>query len=82
MKRILKKIKGLIMDAVTETKRERYKAVVGINGQACIYKRYGVSEEDVKKELVKELKEYYTNFTATDIISVEKDKTHPVVKEN
>ena len=50
MKRILKKIKGLIMDAVTETKRERYKAVVGINGQACIYKRYGSSEEDVKKE--------------------------------
>ena len=82
MKRILKKIKGLIMDAVTETKRERYKAVVGINGRACIYKRYGTSEDEVKKELVKELKEYYTNFTATDIISVEKDKTHPVVKEN
>ena len=82
MKRILKKIKGLIMDSVTETKRERYKAVVGINGQACIYKRYSSSEEEVKKELVKELKEYYTNFNATDIISVEKDKTHPVVKEN
>lgn len=82
MKKILKKIKGLIMDAMTETKCERYKAVVGINGQACIYKRYGSSEEEVKKELVKELKEYYTNFNATDIISVEKDKTHPVVKEN
>lgn len=79
MKRILKKIKGLIMDAVTETKRERYKAEVGVNGRVCIYKRYGASEDEVKKELEKELKEYYTNI---NILSVAKDKTHPVVKEN
>lgn len=79
MKRILKKIKGLIMDAVTETKRERYKAEVGVNGHVCFYKRYGSSEDEVKKELEKELKEYYTNIT---ILSVAKDKTHPVVKEN
>ena len=67
------------MDAVTETKRERYKAEVGVNGRVCIYKRYGASEDEVKKELEKELKEYYTNIT---ILSVAKDKTHPVVKEN
>lgn len=79
MKRILKKIKGLIMDAVTETKRERYKAEVGVNGRVCFYKRYGMSEDEVKKELEKELKEYYTNIT---ILSVAKDKTHPVIKEN
>lgn len=79
MKRILKKIKGLIMDAVTETKRERYKVEVGVNGYVCIYKRYGMSEDEVKKELEKELKEYYINIT---ILSVEKDKTHSVVKEN
>lgn len=79
MKRILKKIKGLIMDAVTETKRERYKVEVGVNGYVCFYKRYGMSEDEVKKELEKELKKYYTNIT---ILSVVKDKTHPVVKEN
>ena len=79
MKRILKKIKGLIMDAVTETKRERYKVEVGVNGYVCFYKRYGMSEDEVKKELEKELKEYYTNIT---ILSTTKDKTHPVVKEN
>lgn len=79
MKRILNKIKGLIMDAVTETKRERYKAEVGVNGRVCFYKRYGTSEDEVKKALEKELKEYYTNIT---ILSVAKDKTHPVVKEN
>lgn len=79
MKRILNKIKGLIMDAVTETKRERYKAEVGVNGRVCFYKRYGTSADEVKKELEKELKEYYTNIT---ILSVAKDKTHPVVKEN
>ena len=56
MKRILKKIKGLIMDAVTETKRERYKVEVGVNGYVCFYKRYGMSEDEVKKELEKELK--------------------------
>lgn len=79
MKRILKKIKGLIMDAVTETKRERYKVEVDVNGYVCFYKRYGISEDEVKKELEKELKEYYTNIT---ILSVVKDKTYPVVKEN
>ena len=67
------------MDAVTETKRERYKAEVGVNGRVCFYKRYGTSVDEVKKELEKELKEYYTNIT---ILSVAKDKTHPVVKEN
>ena len=67
------------MDAVTETKRERYKVEVGVNGYVCIYKRYGMSEDEVKKELEKELKEYYTNIT---ILSVAKDKTHSVVKEN
>ncbi len=67
------------MDAVTETKRERYKVEVGVNGYVCIYKRYGMSEDEVKKELEKELKEYYINIT---ILSVEKDKTHSVVKEN
>lgn len=79
MKRILKKIKGLIMDAVAETKRERYKVEVGVNGYVCFYKRYGISEDEVKKELEKELKEYYTNIT---ILSVVKDKTYTVVKEN
>ena len=79
MKRILKKIKGLIMDAVTETKRERYKVEVGVNGYVCFYKRYGMSEDEVKKELEKELKKYYTNIT---ILSVVKDKTYPAVKEN
>lgn len=67
------------MDAVTETKRERYKAEVGINGCVCYYKRYGTSEDEVKKELEKELKEYYTNIT---ILSVVKEKTYQVVKEN
>ena len=67
------------MDAVTETKRERYKVEVGVNGYVCFYKRYRMSEDEVKKELEKELKEYYTNIT---ILSIEKDKTHPVVKEN
>ena len=79
MKRILKKIKGLIMDAVTETKRERYKVEVDVNGYVCFYKRYGMFEDEVKKELEKELKEYYTNIT---ILSVVKDKTYMVVKEN
>ena len=79
MKRILKKIKGLIMNAVTETKRERYKVEVGVNGYVCFYKRYGMSEDEVKKELEKELKKYYTNIT---ILSVVKDKTYQVVKEN
>ena len=79
MKRILKKIKGLIMDAVTETKCERYKVEVGVNGYVCFYKRYGMSEDEVKKELEKELKEYYNNIT---ILSVVKDKTYPAVKEN
>ena len=79
MKRILKKIKGLIMDVVTETKRERYKVEVGVNGYVCFYKRYGMSEDEVKKELEKELKKYYTNIT---ILSVVKDKTYQVVKEN
>ena len=79
MKRILKKIKGLIMDAVNETKRERYKVEVGVNGYVCFYKRYGMSEDEVKKELEKELKKYYTNIT---ILSVVKDKTYQVVKEN
>lgn len=67
------------MNVVTETKRERYKAEVGVNGYVCFYKRYGMSEDEVKKELEKELKEYYTNIT---IFSVVKDKTYPVVKEN
>ena len=67
------------MDAVTETKRERYKVEVDVNGYVCFYKRYGISEDEVKKELEKELKEYYTNIT---ILSVVKDKTYPVVKEN
>ena len=67
------------MDAVAETKRERYKVEVGINGYVCFYKRYGISEDEVKKDLEKELKEYYTNIT---ILSVEKDKTYTVVKEN
>ena len=67
------------MNAVTETKRERYKAEVGVNGYVCFYKLYGMSEDEVKKELEKELKEYYTNIT---ILSVEKDKTYTVVKEN
>lgn len=67
------------MDAVTETKRERYKVEVGVNGYVCFYKRYGTSEDEVKKELEKELKEYYTNIT---ILSVVKDKTYTVVKEN
>lgn len=67
------------MDAVTETKCERYKIEVGVNGYVCFYKRYGMSEDEVKKELEKELKEYYTNIT---ILSVSKDKTHSVVKEN
>ena len=67
------------MDAVTETKCERYKVEVGVNGYVCIYKRYGMSEDEVKKELEKELKEYYTNIT---ILSTTKDKTHSVVKEN
>lgn len=67
------------MDAVVETKRERYKVEVGVNGYVCFYKRYGMSEDEVKNELEKELKEYYTNIT---ILSIEKDKTHPVVKEN
>lgn len=67
------------MDAVTETKCERYKIEVGVNGYVCFYKRYGMSEDEVKKELEKELKEYYTNIT---ILSVVKDKTHSVVKEN
>ena len=66
------------MDAVTETKRERYKVEVGVNGYVCFYKRYGMSEDEVKKELEKELKEYYTNIT---ILSVSKDKTH-TLKEN
>ena len=79
MKRILKKIKGLIMDAVTETKRERYKVEVGVNGYVCFYKRYGMSEDEGQKELEKELKKYYTNIT---ILSVVKDKTYQVVKEN
>lgn len=79
MKRILNKIKGLIMDAVTETKRERYKAEVSINGHAYFYKRYGMSEDEVKKELEKELKEYYNNI---NVVSVAKDETYPVVKEN
>ena len=39
------------MDAVTETKRERYKAEVGVNGYVCFYKRYGMSEDEVKKDL-------------------------------
>lgn len=67
------------MDAVTETKRERYKVEVGVNGYVCFYKRYGMSEDEVKKELEKELKKYYTNIA---ILSVVKDKTYPVVKEN
>lgn len=67
------------MNAVSETKRERYKVEVGVNGYVCFYKRYGMSEDEVKKELEKELKEYYTNIT---ILSVVKDKTYPVVKEN
>lgn len=67
------------MDAVTETKRERYKVEVGVNGYVCFYKRYGMSEDEVKKELEKELKEYYNNIT---ILSVVKDKTYPAVKEN
>ena len=44
MKRILKKIKGLIMDAVTETKRERYKVEVGVNGYVCFYKRWNANK--------------------------------------
>lgn len=67
------------MDAVSETKRERYKVEVGVNGYVCFYKRYGMSKDEVKKDLEKELKEYYTNIT---ILSVVKDKTHSVVKEN
>ena len=67
------------MDAVNETKRERYKVEVGVNGYVCFYKRYGMSEDEVKKELEKELKKYYTNIT---ILSVVKDKTYQVVKEN
>ena len=67
------------MNAVTETKRERYKVEVGVNGYVCFYKRYGMSEDEVKKELEKELKKYYTNIT---ILSVVKDKTYQVVKEN
>ena len=67
------------MDAVTETKRERYKAEVSINGHAYFYKRYGMSEDEVKKELEKELKEYYTDI---NVLSVVKDKTQPVAKEN
>lgn len=67
------------MNAVTETKRERYKVEAGVNGYVCFYKRYGMSEDEVKKELEKELKEYYTNIT---ILSVVKDKTYQVVKEN
>ena len=67
------------MDAVTETKRERYKAEVSINGYAYFYKRYGMSEDEVKKELEKELKEYYTDI---NVLSVVKDKTQPVAKEN
>ena len=67
------------MDAVTETKRERYKVEVDVNGYVCFYKRYGMSEDEVKKELEKELKEYYTSIT---ILSVVKDKTYPVIKEN
>ena len=48
------------MDAVTETKRERYKVEVGVNGYVCFYKRYGMSEDEVKKELEKELKNIFS----------------------
>ena len=59
--------------------KERYKCTVTIQNDPMVFKRYGENEEEVRKELEEFIKEAYD--CAFQVISVEKDKTHPIKKK-
>lgn len=46
---------------------------------SLVFKRYGETEEDARKELESFLKERYD--TPAQIVDIEKDKTHPFKKK-
>jgi hypothetical protein len=56
--------------------KERYKCVVTIQNESMTFKRYGETETEVRGELESFIREAYDS--PCQVISIEKDKTHPV----
>ena len=54
----------------------RFKCVINMFGEQQIFKRYGETEEQVRKELYEFIKEQYQ--TIPDILKVEVDKTKTI----
>jgi len=54
----------------------RYKCVVNMFGEPQVFKRYGETEEQVRKELYEFIREQYQ--TTPDILKVEVDKTKTI----
>ena len=48
------------------------------SGESMSFKRYGKDEKDVENIIKEQLKEYYTDV---HVVSIQKDKTHPIKKE-
>ncbi len=59
--------------------KERYKCLVTIENEPMIFKRYGENEDDVRQELTDFITEKYA--VTPNVLSVEKDKTHPYKKK-
>lgn len=58
---------------------DRYKCIVTILNEPMIFKRYGETEIQVRGELESFIREAYG--VDCEIVSIEKDKTHPVTKK-
>ena len=56
--------------------KSRFKCVVNMFGEQQIFKRYGETEEQVRKELYEFIREQYQ--TTPDILAVEVDKTKTI----
>lgn len=54
----------------------RYKCIINMLGEQLIFKRYGETEDKVRKELYEFIREQYQ--TTPDILKVEPDKTKTI----
>ena len=59
--------------------KERYKCLVTIENEPMIFKRYGENEDEVRQELTDFITEKYA--VTLNVLSIEKDKTHPYKKK-
>ena len=59
--------------------KDRYNCTAIIHDDALCFKRYGENKDDVRKELEEFIKEAYD--VVPNIVSIEKDKTHPYNKK-